>query len=90
MTPDMLMTAATSTWLIVAPHAACPFNLLLSKLSPAFHTAKVIAAILRAIVTRASSGRSPRASNSAYHVLKGSHREAVSAAPLKTYFSVRL
>ncbi len=35
-----------------------------SKLAPAFHTARVPAAILRATVTRANSGRSPRASNS--------------------------
>jgi hypothetical protein len=49
-----------------------------------------MAAILRATVTRASSGRSPRASNSPCQDLKGSHREAVSAALLKTYFNVRL
>ena len=48
------------------------------------------AAILRATVTRANSGRSHRASNSPCQDLNGSHREAVSAALLKTYFSVRL
>ena len=49
-----------------------------------------MAAILRAIVTRASSGRIPLANNCAYKDLNGSHLEAVSAALLKTYFNVRL
>lgn len=49
-----------------------------------------MAAILRATVTLANPGRSPLSTNSAYHPLNGSHREAVSAAPLKTYFSARL
>jgi hypothetical protein len=66
-------------------HAACPISLPASNDSPAFHTARVMAAILRATVTRASSGRSPRASNSSCQDLKGSHREAVSAAPLKRF-----
>jgi hypothetical protein len=65
-------------------------SLLASKISPFFHTANVIAAILRATVTRANSGRSPRANNSTYQDLNGSHLEAVNAALLKTYFNVRL
>jgi hypothetical protein len=58
--------------------------------SPLFHTAKVIAAIRRAIVTLANSGRSPLSTSSAYHALNGPHLEAVRAALLKTYFNVRL
>ncbi|MDQ3650416.1 MAG: hypothetical protein M3458_09135 [Acidobacteriota bacterium] len=65
-------------------------NLSASNASPFFHIANVIAAILRAIVTRANSGRSPLANNPAYHDLNGSYREAVNAALLKTYFNVRL
>jgi hypothetical protein len=71
-------------------HTACFITAPASKLAPLFHAAKVRAAILRAIVTRASSGCSPLARSPAYHDLKGSHREAACAAPLKTYFSVRL
>ncbi len=71
-------------------HAACPTTFPASKPDPAFHTAKVIAAILRAIVTRASSGRSPFASSPAYHDLNGSHREEACGALLKTCLSVRL
>ena len=68
----------------------CLVSLSASNASPFFHTANVIAAILRATVTRASSGRSPRSNNLAYQDLNGSHLEAVSAALLKTYFNVRL
>ena len=68
----------------------CLISLSASNASPLFHTANVIAAILRAMVTRANSGRNPLSTNSAYHDLNGSHLEAVSAAPLKTYFKVRL
>ena len=71
-------------------YAACGITSPASKLPPLFHTAKVTAAILRAIVTRASSGRSPFARSPAYHDLKGSHREAACAALLKTCLSVRL
>ena len=49
-----------------------------------------MAAILRATVNRANSGRNPRSSNSPCQDLNGSHLNAVSAALLKTYFSVRL
>jgi hypothetical protein len=49
----------------------------------------VTAAILRAIVTRANSGRSPFADSPAYYDLKGSHREAACDAPLKTCLSVQ-
>jgi hypothetical protein len=62
-------------------YAACFSTSPTSKLSPAFHTARVTAAILRATVTRANSGRSPRDSNSEYHDLKGSHREAAAPPP---------
>src|SRR5215213_10654907 len=90
---DSVLTASSLSALATRQqpaHAACPISLPASNASPLFHTAKVMAAILRATVTRASSGRSPRSSNSPCHDLKGSHREAVSAALLKTYFSVRL
>ncbi len=70
--------------------AACFITSPASKLPPLFQTARVTAAILRATVTRADSGLSPLTSSSAYHDLKGSRREAACAAPLKTYFSVRL
>src|SRR5947209_15859730 len=65
LVPGRSLLAATPARSPQLAHAACPSNLLPSKSAPAFHTAKVIAAILRAIVTRASSGRSPRASISA-------------------------
>ena len=71
-------------------YAACFITSPASKPAPLFHTAKVTAAILRAIFTRASSGRSPFARSPAYHDLNGSHREATCAALLKTCLSVRL
>ena len=49
-------------------HAACASNLPASKPTSAFQTAKVIAAILRAIITRANSGRSSRASTDVFEV----------------------
>lgn len=54
-----------------------------------FHTARVTAAILRAIATRANTGRSPFTGSPAYHALKGQHREAACAAHLKTCLSVQ-
>ncbi len=57
---------------VESSHAACLISLSASNALPFFHTANVIAAILRAIVTRASSDRSPRANNSAYQDLNGS------------------
>ncbi len=58
-------SSATSVSRSLPAHAACLINLSASNFSPFFHTAKVIAAILRATVKRASSGRSPLPNNSA-------------------------
>ena len=41
-------------------YAACDITSPASKLVPLFHTAKVTAAMLRAIITRANSGLNPR------------------------------
>ncbi len=67
---DRLTSASVSH--LQSAHAACLISLSASNASPFFHTANVIAAILRAMVTRANSDRSPRPSNSAYQVLNGS------------------
>lgn len=45
--------------------AVCGFRYWASKLTPFFHTIKVMAAILRASVRRAISGRIPFATNAA-------------------------
>src|SRR4030095_8838129 len=51
--------------------AACGFKYLASKHAPFFHTSRVIAAILRATVSRAMCGFAPRATQASYTFLKG-------------------
>src|SRR5205085_7309462 len=83
------LSAAQNNFCNATPaHAVGLISFLASNTSPLFHTAKVIAAIRRAIVTLANSGRSPLPTSSAYHALKGPYLEAVSAALLKTYLGV--